>query len=120
MSNELATAVEQFMEKHRPKSDQKADGPAPTATNAKSNILIGVPCYGGNLHYLTANMLMSMTRLLTQDGISHETHFLVDSLVTRSRNRLASSAAFSTDGEGGPGVICSSSTATFLLTQLGF
>jgi hypothetical protein len=102
MSNELTTAVEKFMEKQGPKSDQKADAPIRASTDAKPNILIAMPCYGGNIHCMTVNMLMSLTRLLTKEGIPHETHFVVESLVPRARNQLASVAAFSTDGEGRP------------------
>jgi hypothetical protein len=102
MSNELTTAVEKFMEKQGPKSDQKADAPIRASTDAKPNILIAMPCYGGNIHCMTVNMLMSLTRLLTKEGIPHETHFVVESLVPRARNQLSSTAAFSTDSGGRP------------------
>jgi hypothetical protein len=102
MSNELTTAVEKFMEARGVKTEQKADVPALGNTKVKPNILLALPCYAGQVHYLTVNMLMSLTRLLTGEGIPHETHFIVDSLVPRSRNRLASTAAFSTDNEGRP------------------
>ena len=72
----------------------------PAATNAKPNILIAMPCYGGNIHCMTVNMLMSLSRLLTKEGIPHEAHFVVESLVPRARNQLASTAALST-GAGG-------------------
>ena len=102
MSHELAVAVEKFMEKHGVKPDQKADVSEPATTNVKPNILIALPCYAGQIHCLTVNMLMSLTRLLTKEDIPHETHFVVESLVPRARNQLASIAAFSTDGEDRP------------------
>ena len=102
MSSELNAAVEKFMQTQGVKPSQKAAATAPAATSEKPNILIAMPCYAGQIHYLTVNMLMSLTRLLTSEGVPHETHFIVDSLVPRSRNRLASTAAFSTDNEGRP------------------
>ena len=100
--SELTTAVEKFMELHGAKSDQKSEVSAPTATNVKPNILIALPCYGGNIHCTTVNMLMSLTGLLTTADIPHETHFVVESLIPRARNQLASIAAFSTDADGRP------------------
>jgi hypothetical protein len=102
MSSELTTAVEKFMQQNGVKPDQKADAPASDATHAKPNILIAMPCYAGQIHCMTVNMLMSLTRLLIKEGIKHETHFVCESLVPRARNQLASTAAFSTDAEGRP------------------
>jgi len=60
--------------------------------NEKPNLLIGLPCYGGQMHVTCVNMLLSLTRLLTDAAIPHEFHFVCDSLISRARNQIASSA----------------------------
>jgi hypothetical protein len=102
MSNELTTAVEKFMQTQGVNPSKKSDAPALAAKDAKPNILIAMPCYAGQIHCMTVNMLMSLTRLLTKEGIKYETHFVCESLVPRARNQLASTAAFSTDAEARP------------------
>src|SRR5262245_27382845 len=67
------------------------------------NILVGVPCFGGLLHWRTAISLMNLTQVLSRSGIRASTHFVAnESLITRARNHLASVAAFSTDTSGRP------------------
>jgi hypothetical protein len=102
MSNELTTAVEKFMQTQGVNPSKKSDAPALAAKDAKPSILIAMPCYAGQIHCMTVNMLMSLTRLLTKEGIKYETHFVCESLVPRARNQLASTAAFSTDAEARP------------------
>jgi len=98
--NKLELAVQEFIERRSPQTKEKPDAPESEATKVKTNILIALPCFGGQIHCLTVNLLMSLTRLLTKENIPHETHFVVESLVPRARNQLASIATFGADGEG--------------------
>ncbi len=78
---------------------RERSGRAPSTTN----VLIGVPCFGGNIQYHTVNMLMSLSSSLSNAKIPHQTHFIAgESLITRARNHLASIATFSNDSAGRP------------------
>ena len=104
-ADELKSLADKFLASKgvaKSKDVKEATVLEPAATNAKPNILIAMPCYAGQIHCMTVNMLMSLTRLLTKEGIKHETHFVCESLVPRARNQLASTAAFSTDAEARP------------------
>lgn len=56
----------------------------------KPKIMIGVPCYGGNILLPCANGLINLCLSLHSSGIPFVKHFLGnESLVTRARNRIA-------------------------------
>jgi len=65
------------------------------------NLLIAVPCFGGNLHYRTANTLLQLDRALGEKGINRTVRFIGnDALIPRCRNRFANIAAFDLDAAG--------------------
>src|SRR6266849_821895 len=96
---EAKKLAEQFLAEQGAKSDEKA----PDVSQPSTNVLIRVPCFGGNIQYNTVNLLMSLSSSLSNAKIPHRTHFVAgESLVTRARNYLASVATFSNDGAGRP------------------
>jgi hypothetical protein len=65
------------------------------------NILIAVPCFGGSLHYRSANTLIQLDRALDEKGINRTIRFIGnDALVCRVRNRFANIAVFDADPAG--------------------
>jgi len=61
------------------------------------NVLIAVPCFNGSIGWRSVVSLVELTRSLSSAGIRCQTQFVVDSLITRARNFLASVAAYHTD-----------------------
>src|SRR6266478_4061640 len=99
---ELKALTDKFLSEHgvakEDQAEKRADVPRPS-----QNVLIGVPCFGGNIQYNTVNLLMSLSSSLSNAKIPHRTHFVAgESLVTRARNYLASVATFSNDSAGRP------------------
>jgi len=95
-ADELKSLVDKFLASQgvatKSEDAKKADVPPST------NVLIGVPCFGGNIQYKTVNLLMSLSSSLSSAKIPHQTHFVAhESLITRARNYLASVATFSKD-----------------------
>jgi hypothetical protein len=60
----------------------------------RANILVGVPCFGGNLQHRCVSSLISVLRAMDSAGMRH-TLMLVsnESLITRARNYFANVAA---------------------------
>ena len=69
--------------------------------NPEKNVLVAVPCFGGMIHFKTAEALRLLDRELTKLGITHTFRYLGgESLVTRARNWFANLALFGTDENG--------------------
>jgi hypothetical protein len=65
------------------------------------NVLIGVPCFGGQVQYKSANSLIQLDRLLGEHKINRQIRFVAnDSLVCRARNEFGNVALFDTDSVG--------------------
>jgi hypothetical protein len=98
MNDELKALADAFLASQGVVTKSEVDVPHPS-----TNILIGVPCFGGLVQHQTANLLMSLSSSLLNAKIAHQTHFVGgESLITRARNYLASVAAFSNDSAGRP------------------
>jgi hypothetical protein len=96
---EARKLAEQFLAEQGAKLEEKAAD----VSQPPTNILIAVPCFGGNVHYRTVNLLMGLTGCLSKAGIPHQTRFTAnESLITRARNYLSSVATFSHDSSGRP------------------
>ena len=69
----------------------------------RANILVGVPCFGGNVQHRCVHSLISVLRRLDSAGMKHTLIFVCnESLVTRARNYFANVAAFDFDVAGRP------------------
>jgi len=55
----------------------------------KAALLIGTPCYDGNVTSGYVTSLLGVQRLLLQHGIGYDMCFHSDSLITRARNAIA-------------------------------
>lgn len=55
----------------------------------KPRIMIGTPCFGGQVYCNYTSSLIKTLDLLRENGIDYEVHFLPNQIVTRARNILA-------------------------------
>ena len=102
--SELTMAVERFLETRGVKAEPKQEaGTSEPAARPETNVLLGIPAFGGSIDHSTVNMLMILSRLLDREKIPHTVLFVAnESLIPRARNYLASAAAFSNDHAGKP------------------
>jgi hypothetical protein len=95
-ADELKLLADKFLASQGVATKSEVDVPQPS-----QNVLIGVPCFGGNIQQRTVSLLMSLSSSLSNAKIPHQTHFVAgESLITRARNHLASIATFSHDSAG--------------------
>src|SRR6266404_1935512 len=95
-ADELKSLADKFFESQGVATKSAVDVPQPS-----TNLLIAVPCFGGNIQYRTVSLLIGLTGCLSKAEIPHQIHFIAsESLITRARNHLASVAAFSHDSFG--------------------
>jgi hypothetical protein len=63
--------------------------------NENTNVLIGIPCFGGNINSRCTKTLIRIAKLLTELGIQHHIEFLAGcSLIPQARNMFANLALF--------------------------